>query len=154
VGSVSTANGQARARYCTLSKKKFHRRFSKLTIGLQANAKQASKMFLTAAANNKKRALTDPRAPTPFAEKHATGCLWSGKTWTTLFVDEGHYARTPSRLFHGLNALGKVSAAKVFATATPLVNEPKVNLFDQLQYLKGEALTLKCLRMSLILDVY
>jgi hypothetical protein len=83
-------------------------------------------MFMTAA-KNKQKALTDPRAPKPGANQYSRGCLWNNKAWASLFVDEAHYARTPSQFFHGLNALGRVSSVKVFATATPLVNEPKVS---------------------------
>ena len=85
------------------------------------------KIMLMTAAKNKQRALTDPRTPKPGADKYSRGCLWGNKAWASLFVDEAHYARTPSQLFHGLNALGRVSSVKVFATATPLVNEPKVD---------------------------
>jgi hypothetical protein len=82
--------------------------------------------MLTSPKSNKNRALTDPRTSAASAHKHEAGCLWSGKLWSTLFVDEAHYARTPSALFHGLNALASVSSVKILATATPLVNEPKV----------------------------
>ena len=97
---------------------------------VQTVATQSRQMMLTSPRHNRKRALADPRAPASCAHKYKSGCLWEEKTWCTLFVDEAQFARRPSALFHGLVALGNASAARVFATATPLVNEPSVSTLD------------------------